>query len=197
MSAVKTTSSKVFYGLQNKSKAVRVGSFYPHKGAMELHVCDNCFEPFAAKKDLKHHMRVSCGGIPGRVVYEDVYGNKRYKFYEVDGARDGEFSKRLCLFAKFWAKDKIECNEMENFNFYLLTSAEKDGEVIVGYFSKSKQLFSTPYHNLAVIVVFPFYQKNGYGYFLVDLSNKLSVLKGKPGTPEGPLSDKGKKLFEK
>lgn len=37
--------------------------------------------------------------------------------------------------------------------------------------------------NLSCILVLPFYQRKGYGKFLITLSYEFSLIEGRPGTP--------------
>ena len=43
--------------------------------------------------------------------------------------------------------------------------------------------------------MFPFYQRKGYGKFLIDFSYQLILIENKVGTPEKPLSDLGRQAF--
>jgi hypothetical protein len=63
----------------------------------------------------------------------------------------------------------------------------------VAYFSKEKN--SVENYNLAVIIVFPPFQKEGYGRLLMEFSYMISKLEGKTGTPERPLSELGYKGY--
>lgn len=41
----------------------------------------------------------------------------------------------------------------------------------------------------------PFHQRKGLGKFLITFSYELSILEGKNGTPEKPLSDLGRETY--
>jgi hypothetical protein len=44
-------------------------------------------------------------------------------------------------------------------------------------------------------MVMPFCQRGGYGKLLIEMSYALSMIEGKPGSPERPLSDLGHRTY--
>ena len=92
------------------------------------------------------------------------------------------------------------------YHFYIACEYDKDGYRMFGYFSKEKS-FSVTWdnevdmekrnvRNLSCIFVLPFYQRKGYGKFLISFSNSLGKLEGRTGGPETPLSDLGNVAFK-
>ena len=80
--------------------------------------------------------------------------------------------------------------------FYILCEVREDGFHFVGYFSKEKvQEENQNTRNLSCIMVMPFCQRSGYGKLLIEMSYALSILEGKPGSPERPLSDLGHRTY--
>jgi len=72
----------------------------------------------------------------------------------------------------------------------------EDGFHFVGYFSKEKvQEENQNTRNLSCIMVMPFCQRSGYGKLLIEMSYALSMIEGKPGSPERPLSDLGHRTY--
>lgn len=114
--------------------------------------------------------------------------------FEVDGSEHKLYCQNLCLLAKLFLDHKTLYFDVSPFNFYILTEDSKQGSNIVGYFSKEKTMAND--YNLACIMVFPPYQRRGYGKFLISLSYYLSRREERICTPERPLSDMGKVSYK-
>ncbi|MCJ1471577.1 hypothetical protein MMC13_000217 [Lambiella insularis] len=177
-------------------------SFYPEelvgKELERLYVCPWCFKyskdakPFLAHVDL-----CSVKGIdpPGKVIYSKA----PYSIYEVDGEEDKLFTQNLSLFAKLFLDNKSVFFDVSSFNYYLLVqeSPSPSGHQaqVVGFFSKEKMSWDN--NNLACILVFPPWQRQGLGKILMGVSYELSRREGRVGGPEKPLSELGRRGYSK
>ncbi|KAF7682781.1 Histone acetyltransferase mst2 [Astathelohania contejeani] len=150
-----------------------------------LYLCPMCLEPWDCNRALARH-KIKCIKklAPGIKIYHD--GN--LSVYEIDGSRDIRYCRNLCLLGKAFLDSKTLYYDVEPFCFYVLFRKNE----LVGYFSKEK---TSPNYNLSCIVVLPCYQGQGLGFFLIDFSYKLSLMDGKVGTPEKPLSNDGLKAY--
>ncbi|KAH7115164.1 acyl-CoA N-acyltransferase [Dendryphion nanum] len=64
---------------------------------------------------------------------------------------------------------------------------------VVGFFSKEKMSWDN--NNLACILVFPPWQKQGLGQILMGASYEMSKKEGRLGGPEKPLSELGRRAY--
>jgi histone acetyltransferase MYST1 len=149
---------------------------------------------------IKHLMKCTRKTPPGREVYvqpfktQDQYKNKdrlvkSVSVYEINGADEKLYCQNLCLVAKLFLNDKSIYFDVSPFKFYVLTENDANGKHIVAYFSKENSNVSD--FNLACIMVFPPYQRNGYGQFLISMSYYFSKQEKRVASPETPLSDLG------
>ena len=119
------------------------------------------------------------------------------------------YAQNLSLFAKLFLDNKSVFFDVAGFNYYLLVTTppppQPDGidnsatttaqSHPVGFFSKEKMSWDN--NNLACILVFPPWQRQGLGKILMGASYELSRHEGRIGGPEKPLSELGRRSYLK
>ena len=149
---------------------------------------------------------------PGKLIYQ----KDPHAIYEVNGEEDQAsshyrssprntcsnylqqlFTQNLSLFAKLFLDNKSVFYDVSSFNYYLLVYSQPTPSTmssqVVGFFSKEK--LSWDNNNLACILVFPPWQRQGLGKILMSVSYELSKREGRIGGPERPLSELGRKGY--
>ncbi|KAK9468108.1 acyl-CoA N-acyltransferase [Lipomyces arxii] len=158
----------------------------------KLYVCNRCFKYATAASDMSVHSS-SCSrqfSTPGKLVYQ----YNEFSIREVDGEQYKVYCQCLSLFAKLFVDTKSLYFAVDRFKFYVLIHhISPKQEQSVGYFSKEK--LSWDENNLACILTFPPFQGQGLGQFLIEFSYHMSILEGKLGSPEKPLSEDGRKSY--
>ncbi|MCJ1381876.1 hypothetical protein MMC17_004988 [Xylographa soralifera] len=177
-------------------------SFYPEelvgKDTDRLYVCQWCFKYSKEVVAFLAHVNV-CNmeddEPPGRLIYR----KEPYSIYEIDGEEEKLFTQNLSLFAKLFLDNKSVFFDVSSFNYYLLIqdlpSSSSPSRQIVGFFSKEKMSWDN--NNLACILVFPPWQRQGLGKILMGVSYELSKRENRIGGPEKPLSELGRKGYLK
>ncbi|KAF1357949.1 hypothetical protein EJ07DRAFT_126272 [Lizonia empirigonia] len=182
-------------------------SFYPEelvgRKVERLYVCQWCFKYTKELTGFIKHLR-ACPLRSTEAPGTHVYTSKGYSLYEIDGEKNKLYAQNLCLFAKLFLDTKSVFYDVTTFLYYLLVAHTPtpsipntwlDGDApvgqnqVVGFFSKEKMSWDN--NNLACILVFPPWQKQGLGQILMGASYEMSKREGRLGGPEKPLSDLG------
>ena len=131
----------------------------------------------------------------------NVYSKDGYSLYEIDGSEHKLYAQNLSLFAKLFLDTKSVFYDVTTFLYYLLVAhnpvpsilhtnldddeqakVERTGGQVVGFFSKEKMSWDN--NNLACILIFPPWQKQGLGQILMGASYEMSRREGRLGGPE-------------
>ncbi|KAJ4312833.1 SAS complex subunit, partial [Neodidymelliopsis sp. IMI 364377] len=182
-------------------------SFYPEelvgRKVERLYVCQWCFKYSKELTGFIKHLR-TCPLRSTDPPGVHIYTSNGYSLYEIDGEKNKLYAQNLCLFAKLFLDTKSVFYDVTTFLYYLLVahdpnpsipntqldgSASESHNQVVGFFSKEKMSWDN--NNLACILVFPPWQKQGLGQILMGASYEMSKREGRLGGPEKPLSDLG------
>ncbi|KAL6707835.1 SAS complex subunit [Coniothyrium glycines] len=193
-------------------------SFYPEelvgRRVERLYVCHWCFKYSKEILGFLGHLR-ACPLRTAPPPGTNIYTKDNYSLYEIDGEKHKLYAQNLSLFAKLFLDTKSVFYDVTTFLYYLLVAhhpspsipvpagdaGEAGGEAseasaspshgqVVGFFSKEKMSWDN--NNLACILVFPPWQKQGLGQILMGASYEMSRRDERLGGPEKPLSDLGR-----
>jgi histone acetyltransferase HTATIP len=125
--------------------------------------------------------------------------------YEIDGEKQKSYAQNLSLFAKLFLDTKSVFYDVTTFLYYVLVAHAPQPDIphtansaperagkgegvgqVVGFFSKEKMSWDN--NNLACILIFPPWQKQGLGQILMGASYELSRREERIGGPEKRMS---------
>ncbi|KAF2195402.1 hypothetical protein K469DRAFT_543734 [Zopfia rhizophila CBS 207.26] len=184
-------------------------SFYPEelvgRTVERLYVCQWCFKYSKELMGFLGHVKV-CPLRNTAPPGKPIYTQDGYSLYEIDGEEHKLYAQNLSLFAKLFLDTKSVFYDVTTFLYYLLVSHSPTPSItmtlpsskpnpphtqqVVGFFSKEKMSWDN--NNLACILIFPPWQKQGLGQILMGASYEISKREGRLGGPEKPLSELGK-----
>lgn len=163
-----------------------------YHGHEVLYFCEYCLGFFLKEEEQVRHMLVcTLVSPPGDMIYSD---SENRAIWEVEYFKNQTYIENLGYLAKMYLDHKLLEKTLDLFNFYVLTEWDDTGHHFIGYFSKNREWHANSY-NLSCILVLPFFQKKGYGKFLINFSYELAIIEGQIGTPERPLSDFGRQAY--
>ncbi|ORD97876.1 KAT8 [Hepatospora eriocheir] len=144
-----------------------------------LSVCYRCLSQFITEKSLELHLE-ECKTVPFKSIYEE---NDSLKISRITSLNLRQLLSQL---GEMFIKTKTVSVDIERYEFYVLISDER----IVGYFSRHMEFDAS----LSCILVFPCFQRQGFGTFLIDFSQapifKSKVIK----TTDQILEESRKKI---
>ena len=127
-----------------------------------------------------------------------LYASDRVSVHVMDGLTEPTCCGLLCQIGKLLIPSKRVSTHHPAFWFVALRNVVTGS--LVGYFSKPKPgpaSSASPELNVACLAVLPWWQHNGYGFALVQVSYEISRFEGLMGRPEEPLSHGGWSVYWK
>lgn len=145
-----------------------------------LNACSRCLTFHPSARSLQRHMRTCT--VPFRAIYEE----DEFKISRVTPIGR---KQNLCLLSQMFLKSKTVYFEVQNYDFFVVYQEE-----IFGYFSR----YRGGDYALNCFMVFPCFQKQGWGTVLLDYSQiRSSGQHQEPKGAEKPYSKKAIFCFRK